>query len=180
MFGTRLLSSLALTVAALAVLTPATRAGDWFWYPHDLFHRPWDWPNGHWPSTYLYFTGSTYYGYYSVHYPMGGEDFYIVTPADIKWIRDPSRVLIEVRVPFPDATVIVDGQRMYREGIMRRFVSPRLQLGAKYLYEVQATWLDKNGIEQKETKQVKCSPGERLLVDFIKPNGLENGIFNGK
>src|SRR5581483_2905021 len=87
MFGKHMLTRLVLSVAALVVLVPVAPASDWFWYPQALFYRPWDWPISHWPSNYLFFTGTGYYGYYSVHYPMGGENSYIVTPADIKWIR---------------------------------------------------------------------------------------------
>jgi uncharacterized protein (TIGR03000 family) len=178
MFGKHMLTRLVLSAAALVVLVPVAPASDWFWYPQALFYRPWDWPNSHWPSYYLFFTGTGYYGYYSVHYPMGGENSYIVTPADIKWIRDPSKALIEVRVPYADAALSFDGKRMYREGRLRRFVTPKLETGTPYTYEIQASWLDDSGRDIKQTKQVKVAPGARVLVDFTQPNGNGNG--NGK
>jgi uncharacterized protein (TIGR03000 family) len=177
MFGKRLLSRLALSVAALGVLAPAAPAGDWFWYPQALFYRPWDWSNSYWPSNYLYFTGSNFFAYYAVHYPMGGEDTYIVTPADIKWVRDQRKALLEIRVPYADAALTFDGKRMYREGRMRRFVTPKLEAGSRYTYEVQASWLDDSGKDVKQTKQVQVAAGQRVLVDFTQ-NGNGNG--NGK
>jgi uncharacterized protein (TIGR03000 family) len=175
MFGKRLLARLALSVAALGVLAPAAPAGDWFWYPQALFHRPWDWPNSHWPSYYLFSTGTDFYGYYSVHYPMGGEDTYLVTPADIKWMRHPGTALIEIRVPYADAAVTFNGKRMYREGRLRRFVTPKLEADSHYTYEVQASWLDDTGKDVKQTKQVKVAAGQRVLVDFTQSNGNGNG-----
>jgi uncharacterized protein (TIGR03000 family) len=169
MFGKRFLSRLVLSVAALVVVAPAAPAGDWFWYPQLLFDRPWDWPNSHWPSYYLYFTGTNYYGYYSVHYPMGGEDKYTVTPADIKWIRDPNKALVEVRVPFFDATVFFDGQRMFREGVRRRYVTPKLEPGSGYTYEIRAAWIDEAGNDVRQTRTVRVAPGQRVVVDFNEP-----------
>jgi uncharacterized protein (TIGR03000 family) len=164
-FPTRLFLS---AIAALLLAQPAT-AGDWFWYPQVMWHMPWDYPNGHWPSYYLYSTNTDYYGYYVVHSPMGGESTYTVTPADIALLRDPRRGLVEIRVPDIYAEITVDGRHMFREGPRRRYVSPPLEAGERYVYEVKATWYDDNEKEVRQTRKVRIRAGERVVVDFTRP-----------
>jgi uncharacterized protein (TIGR03000 family) len=156
MFGKRLLLQVFLA-SALAVLLTAAAGRAQYWY----------YPNSHWPSRDLYFTSGDGMGNYRVYYPMGRGDSYVVQPADIKWVNNPDTVLLEVRVPNDDSEVTVEGKVMLRQGNMRRYVSPPLEPGQRYHYEVRASWVE-NEKEINETRRVEVRAGQRVIVDFTR------------
>jgi uncharacterized protein (TIGR03000 family) len=77
-------------------------------------------------------------------------------------------VVVTIRVPAPDAEVWFDGQRTQVEGTERVFESPALQPG-KYAYQIRAKWRQ-DGRDMEETRTVQVQPGERVTVDFTRPN----------
>ena len=72
---------------------------------------------------------------------------------------------LDVRVP-PDAQVWVDGDPTTQTGGERSFVSPPLEPGRIFMYEIRARWLD-NGEVVDLTKQVRIRAGDRVPVDFL-------------
>jgi uncharacterized protein (TIGR03000 family) len=76
--------------------------------------------------------------------------------------------VIDVRVPDANAEVKFGDFATQMGGIERRFVSPPLEPGYKYSYEVTARWQDVNGTHE-EVRTVSISPGEVASVDFTAP-----------
>ncbi len=91
----------------------------------------------------------------------GYQSFY---PSDTTQ-RNPNMAYIRVRVPA-DAEVFFDGQRVQQSGTDRLFVSPQLERGYKYTYEVKARWTQ-NGQQVERTRTVSVRPGEETTVDFM-------------
>lgn len=153
-FGMGLLLGAGLLVAPAAVLA------------FDLDFSPW--PNVHWPSPTYHFTYGDQQGNYTVYYPGGMGKSYLVTPADLAWLRNPRTALVEVILPDADAVLIVQGKTMATKGTRRRFVSPSLAPGEDYTYELQARW-DGAGKPVEQTRRVTVRAGERVTADFTAP-----------
>jgi uncharacterized protein (TIGR03000 family) len=49
---------------------------------------------------------------------------------------------------------------------VRHFVSPSLQAGRTFTYEIRARWTDASGRSVDRTKQVEVKAGARIGVDF--------------
>jgi uncharacterized protein (TIGR03000 family) len=156
MFGKRFLFPTFLAGALVVLLTPASGRAQYWYYP-----------NSHWPARDLFFTSGDGMGNYRVYYPMGRGDSYLVQPADLKWVNNPDTVLVEVRVPTDDSEVTVEGKVMVRQGTVRRYVSPSLVSGARYVYEVRASWVE-NEVEINETRRISVRAGQRVTVDFTR------------
>jgi uncharacterized protein (TIGR03000 family) len=165
MVGKRLV---AVGVVVAAALAPAAARAQ---CPSDCRMLPggyWQYPNVHWPSDVLYFTGTGGHGNYRVHYPGGGGDTYRVTPADIAWVNDRRVAVIEVELPQDDALVTVNGEPQAQVGPSRRYATPPLEPGQS-VYEITAEWRDRDDKPVKDERVVRVSPGDRVLVDFTKP-----------
>ncbi len=85
-------------------------------------------------------------------------------------LNNPNAVSINIRVPA-DAKVWFDGQSTRQQGTFRQFVSPPIQQGKDYTYDIKAQWND-NGKTVTKTKTVTVHAGERLTLDMLKG---ENG-----
>jgi len=68
----------------------------------------------------------------------------------------------------PDAQVWFDGAETRGTGFHRDFVSPPLEPGQKYSYEVKARWMQ-DGQPVVQTRKVYVYPGDRVTVDFARP-----------
>jgi uncharacterized protein (TIGR03000 family) len=77
-------------------------------------------------------------------------------------------VKVDVRVPA-DAELWFEGQKTNQTGAERTFQSPPLEPGQKYVYDVRARWKE-NGKEVEQTRKVRVRAGERVTVDFTKPD----------
>jgi len=78
---------------------------------------------------------------------------------------DPNAAMVEVRVP-ENAEIWFAGARTTQTGPVRHFVSPSLQPGRTFSYEVRARWTDASGRPVDRTKEVKVQAGGRVGVDF--------------
>ncbi len=78
-----------------------------------------------------------------------------------------STAMIDVRVPSPGAEVWFDGVRMQQSGSDRHFVTPPLDPGATYTFEVRASWNDPSGKTQTRTRQVEVRAGGQQTIDFV-------------
>lgn len=82
--------------------------------------------------------------------------------------QDTNSVLLNVRLPEPNAELWIDGTRATRQGATRQFISPPLTPGRRYSYDLQARWLE-NGREVMQTRRVIVEAGQQLAVDFTQP-----------
>jgi uncharacterized protein (TIGR02246 family) len=80
--------------------------------------------------------------------------------------------IITIAVP-PDAEIFFDGTATAQRGSERRFVSPPLQLGRKYDYEIRARWTE-NGKAMQQTRKVSVTGGDTVRVDFLTPQPAKN------
>jgi uncharacterized protein (TIGR03000 family) len=74
---------------------------------------------------------------------------------------------IEVRLP-PQAELWFDGTPMAQAGDRRLFLTPPLQPGVTYTYEVSARWRQQ-GEEVKRYERLAVRAGESLVVEFGPP-----------
>jgi uncharacterized protein (TIGR03000 family) len=74
---------------------------------------------------------------------------------------------ITVRVPA-DAVVWFDGVPTRQSGPWRRLVTPPLEPGRKYRYEVRARW-GEGGQAVERQRRLSFRAGDNLTVDFLPP-----------
>jgi uncharacterized protein (TIGR03000 family) len=79
----------------------------------------------------------------------------------------PTTATISVRVPA-SAMVMFDGQKTTQTGTFRQFVSPTLERGSTYTYQIQAKWTE-NGREFDQTRTINVLAGREVVVDFMPP-----------
>jgi uncharacterized protein (TIGR03000 family) len=82
--------------------------------------------------------------------------------------QNPSAAMLELRVP-EKAEVWFEGDKTSQSGAVRHFVSPSLEPGRIFTYDIRARWTDANGKPVDRTKQVKVQAGGRVGVDFNAP-----------
>src|SRR5262249_17537898 len=80
--------------------------------------------------------------------------------------------VITIVVPR-DAEIFFDGTPTTQRGSERRFVSPPLEVGRKYDYDIRARWTE-NGRTVQETRKVSVSGGDTVRVDFLAPLPMNN------
>jgi uncharacterized protein (TIGR03000 family) len=162
-------------------------------YPGGAFSYGWGYyPRGTWSYTRPWYVPSYAYGYspYAYSYPSyvysypsyvyGGvpaRDYQSFYPADTRSPAatvEPNRVLLEVRVPTAEADVWVSGDLTRQKGAVREYLSPPLEPGGNYRYTIRAQWLE-GGEMRDQTRQVPITLGQRVVVDFTRPEGTDLG-----
>jgi uncharacterized protein (TIGR02246 family) len=78
-----------------------------------------------------------------------------------------AEAIIMVIVP-PDAQVFFDGAPTTQLGSERRFVSPLLEVGTRYSYDIRARWRE-NGKPVQQTRRVSVRGRDAVRVDFLNP-----------
>jgi len=122
---------------------------------------------GGWGAYWPYYLGyalpyrgySSSYGYYPdySYYPdYGYDEGYVAAPVE--------SARINVRVP-PDATVLVNGVRMRQTGPVRQYVTPPLEPGYQYSYEIRASWMTPAGA-MNNSRTVWVNPGDNITVNL--------------
>jgi uncharacterized protein (TIGR03000 family) len=111
--------------------------------------------------------GYPYGGYYD--YPSTYSQPYYYTAPQVPsvapaTIQQTGIASITVRVPDPNATVLIDGAQTSTTGAVREFQTPPLQPG-DYTYQITATWME-NGKPVTKTEQVHVAPGAQSVVTF--------------
>ncbi len=120
-----------------------------------------------------------YYGYryydmpdYYSSQPSYATPSYYYTPATTGEEQEASdaanRALVQVRVP-DNAEVFFEGEKTNQPGSPRRFISPPLQPGKTFTYDIRARWTDNSGKPVEKTQQVKVQAGRRSMVDGQGP-----------
>ena len=92
----------------------------------------------------------------------------VVSPTIVTPATESAAVLVDVRVPVADAAVWFDGQPTSQTGDVRSFQSPSLEQGRTYTYTIRARWLE-GGQPIDMTRQVRVTAGQRVTVDFTRP-----------
>jgi uncharacterized protein (TIGR03000 family) len=80
---------------------------------------------------------------------------------------DDGNMHLTIRVPA-NAEIWVDGVATRMTGTVRSFVSPVLQAGKEYYYELTARWTE-NGRDVTQTRRINVAAGDNLSVDFTQP-----------
>ena len=73
-------------------------------------------------------------------------------------------VLINIQVP-PNAEVWFDGSTTMQTGSWRSFVTPALEPGRDYAYEIRARWTE-GGRSVEQTRKITIRAGDRETLDF--------------
>jgi len=84
------------------------------------------------------------------------------------------RAWIEIQVPS-NAEIWFEGDRTMQTGTQRQFVSPPLDRGRKFTYDVRARWTDGNGKVVDRTQKVKVEADRRTFVDFQTATPADQG-----
>jgi uncharacterized protein (TIGR03000 family) len=102
------------------------------------------------------------YGFFDNTPPAGPprRPFVALTTSD-------TSALLTVRVPA-NAEVWVEGVKTSSTGPLRRFQSPPLQPGQRYVYTVRAQWQE-NGQPVTDTHKVDVAAGANISVNFQYP-----------
>ena len=139
------------------------------WTPYDAVSTG----QGVYPGSNGYIPGYGYYpGDLPGHYPWldGPPTDHPAGPAPAAAPADAvlaAAAVLRVHVAG-DAEVSVSGHPTAQRGSVRVFVTPPLEPGHHFQYELQAHWSE-NGREVLRTRTVAVYPGDRLTVDFLEP-----------
>lgn len=79
----------------------------------------------------------------------------------------PTTATVDVRLPA-EAELRFDGVLLNQGGGLRRFVTPPLTPGDRYIYHVHATWTE-NGRDVAQDRDVTFRPGDQVNIDFLTP-----------
>lgn len=90
----------------------------------------------------------------------GGEG-----PGAIARLQDPTTALIVVRVPTPDAELWIEGEKLVRKGLERRFLSPSLMPRRDYAYIIRVRW-QQDGKVQELSRRIVVRAGGTYNVDL--------------
>jgi uncharacterized protein (TIGR03000 family) len=106
-----------------------------------------------------------YYDYapaFSSSAPSTRSQAYYYAPGEASPAND--TVTINVTVPA-DAKISFDGSTTVQKGKQRQFVSPPLQAGEKYTYDVQANW-KQDGREVTQKRRITIHAGDVVNLTF--------------
>lgn len=113
-------------------------------------------------TTYPWLTGPDVPDYH--RYPRGLPRAALAPPPppDV----DPGAAILTVRVP-DGADIWISGKKTKQQGELRSFVTPALDRGHIFTYEIHARWKDAAG-DVDRTREVTVRSGDRLTVDFLR------------
>jgi uncharacterized protein (TIGR03000 family) len=144
-----------------------------------------------WPSYYGY-SGSWYYpqtgfsygtpSYYAAELPPSfapdyySENFSQPTMANNGMMygagapENANAAFVTVRVP-PDANIWFENYQSHQKGLVRNFISPPLNPGQQYVYDIKAEWMQ-NGKKVDQVRHVTVWAGGQTNVEFL-PQGQQ-------
>jgi uncharacterized protein (TIGR03000 family) len=129
--------------------------------------------NPYWYGYAPYYDYGPSYGYaVPVPVPVPGSNYLTppAPPAPQMPPADLTTAVVNVQLPRSDAKVWVDNNLMTEgSGSQRVFISPSLEAGYNYSYQIRASWMD-NGQEVTAQRKVAVAPGRVSQVDFSKVN----------
>lgn len=80
-----------------------------------------------------------------------------------------SAATLEIQVPVSTAEILIDGEPTTQTGTLRTFQTPPLEKGKRFLYDVEARWME-NGQPKSRMETVTIEAGQRVQVDFRSQN----------
>lgn len=154
--------------------------------PYLSFYWPYAFSYYTYPYFYSYGYPGDYYGYpaygygYQTYYYSEPNEYYAssgdfdygnsAAPREYVVSRPVLEVArMEVRLPDPDAMIVVDGKQMGGTGAVRQFKSPPIDPSQQYTYTVKAEW-NANGKLVSEERRVQVQANNLSVVDFTKPS----------
>ncbi len=88
-----------------------------------------------------------------------------ITPAGYSLGGPDTTATLEVKVPTLDTEIWFQGVKMQQIGTTREFVSPGLEPGYNYSYDIRIRWQDRSGVHES-SRTVRVQAGQRIRVDF--------------
>jgi uncharacterized protein (TIGR03000 family) len=89
------------------------------------------------------------------------------TPAD-------DRAYLTIRVPSDRADVWIEGRKTDQSRAVQDYVSPPLEPGKKYYYEIRARWTGENGRNVDQTRSFPVYPGKPVTIDFSRRENADS------
>lgn len=183
----RLLKSVGVVALALASCLALAQSANAGWD----FQRTPVWSSGHGGYTSAYSSGYSngYSGYsgsyapsYAPSYPSAAPGFTYAAPsyayvppvssgtvsAQQVNVANDRAVRIDVRVPA-GAKIWIGGKETTQGGESRSFVSPPLEPGSDYTYDIRATWKE-GGRTVERKRHVTVHAGDRLNLNLSSPS----------
>jgi uncharacterized protein (TIGR03000 family) len=157
---------LALTGLGLLLMPSGSRAQQPS-YPYNIQINQGQWP--YYTSPYLHRTYEN--GIWVYHYYRPTENTNVASsppapaPAAQAAPAD-QRAILNVYVPSSDATVWIDGKKTAQTGLQRRFATPPLEPGSRYVYEIRVEWVS-DGKKVVRTEDVPVKAGRESSLHFF-------------
>jgi uncharacterized protein (TIGR03000 family) len=104
---------------------------------------------------------------YIAYYPPVFTDRAPVAAPAVGITQADDSATVEVSVPA-GAELWFDGRKTVQTGTQRTFMTPVLEKGSSYHYEVRASWI-RDGQRVEETRSVPVTAGGRVSVTFPTP-----------
>lgn len=146
-----------------------------YWYPPYNYNYPYP-PYESYSNSYVYPypAGATYSSGYSGLPPHedgmpSAPQQRVVIPHPTGALRAPpaNAAVIRIYVPNEFATVLFDGTKSSSVGTTRYYVTPDLEGGKKYTYDISATF-NRDGQSVTEDRKITVAAGQTTVVDFNK------------
>jgi uncharacterized protein (TIGR03000 family) len=125
---------------------------------------------GYYPGFYGVY-GPSYYSYDDVPYYRDSNVIYATTSNGPAAPSAPAadRAYMTIQVPADKADVWIEGVKSVQEKAAQEYVSPPLEEGRKYYYEVRARWTDAKGKSVEAKRSFPIYTGKPVLIDFTEP-----------
>jgi len=80
--------------------------------------------------------------------------------------EDKTRARIDMQVPAANAKVYLDGVLTKQTGLNRRFVTPKINPGRQYSFDVEVVWQDETGMSHQLRRTLNLRAGEMSTLDL--------------
>jgi uncharacterized protein (TIGR03000 family) len=106
--------------------------------------------------------------YQSFYPPSGGPPAKSLMQYPIESVPPPKAATAAVQIYMvdPNADLWFNGVKMQQTGRQRDFITPELQPGKSYSYEVRAKWTQ-NGKQYDKTRTLTVQAGEQIGLNFV-------------
>jgi uncharacterized protein (TIGR03000 family) len=130
------------------------------YYPN-AYNQSGYYPNGYYPNGY---NQNAYYpNGYTRGYPSANS-----TTAPSVAPAPQDRAVMNIVLPANARLWIGETQAASQTGSSRQFISPPLESGHAYQYDMKAQWTDNSGQTVERRRAVTIHPGDRVTVDFMQ------------
>jgi uncharacterized protein (TIGR03000 family) len=115
--------------------------------------------------------GPSYYAYDDVPVYRGSNVIYTTTGPAPQANSAPAadRAYVTIQLPVDKADVWIEGVKSTQDVSSQEYVSPPLEVGKKYYYDVRARWTDAKGKTVEAKRSFPIYPGKPVLIDFTEP-----------